>query len=81
MYPTRPSGSPVPYGGKPAFRTGLTSRLGRESRHSRWLPLIPSPMPWGTRGPLWGLGAGRFWRKAKPGSGEARIGGKYKGMM
>ena len=25
----RPSGSPVAYGGKPAYSTGLTSRLGR----------------------------------------------------
>ncbi len=38
----RPSGSPVPYGGKQAARTGLTSRLRRESRHSCGLP-NPSP--------------------------------------
>ncbi|NEQ25186.1 MAG: hypothetical protein F6K28_40140 [Microcoleus sp. SIO2G3] len=45
----RPTGEPVPYGGKPAFRTGLTSHLRRETRLQcwlllqRWLPLIPSP--------------------------------------
>ncbi len=34
--------TPVPYGGKQAARTGLTSRLRRESRHSCGLP-NPSP--------------------------------------
>ncbi|MBW4501940.1 MAG: hypothetical protein KME57_20810 [Scytonema hyalinum WJT4-NPBG1] len=41
----RPSGSPVPYGGKPVYvlrtryanRTGLTSRLQKETFLQRWL--------------------------------------------
>jgi hypothetical protein len=38
---SRPSGSPVAYGGKPSCSAGLTRYLGRETLIKYWLPYTP----------------------------------------